>query len=47
MTLLYENMGTESQREDGFPVEAQRFKVAHTVQHGYYQWIYVGSGLKN
>ena len=29
MTLLHGNMGTESQREDGFPVVARRFKVAH------------------
>ena len=28
MTLLHGNMGTESQREDGFPVVARRFKVA-------------------
>ena len=29
MTLLQGNMGTESHREDGFPIEARRFKVAH------------------
>ena len=28
MTLLHGNMGTESHREDGFPIEARRFKVA-------------------